>query len=55
MPSAGKFDYVAYRLLPVPTMLLFGACAALSVDDIMTKPILRGVVVVELPASPACC
>ena len=26
-------------------MLLFGACAALSVDDIMTKPILRGVVV----------
>ena len=45
MPSAGKFDYVAYRLLPVPTMLLFGACAALSVDDIMTKPILRGVVV----------
>ena len=45
MPSASKFDYVAYRLLPVPTMLLFGACAALSVDDIMTKPILRGVVV----------
>ena len=50
MPSAGKFDYVAYRLLPVPTMLLFGACAALSVDDIMTKPILRGVVV--LAAAP---
>ena len=45
MPFASKFDYVAYRLLPVPTLLLFGACAALSVDDIMTKPILRGVVV----------
>ena len=45
MPSAGKFDYVAYRLLQKPTMLLFGACAALSVDDIMTKPIPRGVVV----------
>ena len=45
MPKSGKFDYIVYRLLPVPTMLLFGSCAALQVDDIMTKPTLRGVVV----------
>ena len=45
MPISGKFDYIMYRLLPVPVMLLFGSCAALQVDDIMTKPTLRGVVV----------
>ncbi len=45
MTNGAKFDYVVYRLVPVPTLLLFGACAALDVDDLVSKPTLRGVVI----------
>ena len=45
MPANAKFDYIVYRILPVPVVLLFGACAAVEVDDIISKPTLRGIVI----------
>ena len=46
MPSHTKIEYIVYRVLPIPTMLLFASCAALRVDDIMTKPTLRSIIIV---------
>ena len=45
MASHRKLDYIAYRVLPIPLMLLFASCAALRVDDIMTKPTLRSIII----------
>ena len=40
-----KIDYVMYRLVPVPLMLLAASCAALHVDDVQARPTLRSIII----------
>jgi len=45
MPRHLKFEYAVFRVLPIPSILLFSSMASLRVDDISTQPALRGVII----------
>ena len=55
MPSHAKFDFVLYRVLPVPVFLLMASCAALRIDENIAKPTLRGIFVLTAAVAGIVC
>jgi len=45
MPRHLKLEYVLFRVLPIPVVLLVSSMASLRVEDISTQPALRSVIV----------
>ena len=55
MPAHAKFDFVLYRVLPVPVVLLMASCAALRIDENIAKPTLRGIIVLTAAVAGVVC